>query len=184
MNGAWSTDIICGKQVTTTLGNKTDSCRFTVFNKAFQQALRTYTSNGGNVLISGAYIGSDDSEDKTKQTFTSEVLGYKWITDHAGHTGMVRFHPDPEFSADAAKAGQFTTSPNPEIYCVESPDGLSPTAKDGKVIMRYADTGISAGIRHTGKGYKTVCLGFPIEALEESDSIRNIISTTLEFFKR
>lgn len=184
MNGAWSTDIICGKQVTTTLGNKTDSCRFTVFSEAFQQALRTYTSNGGNVLISGAYIGSDDSDDKTKQTFTSEVLGYKWITDHAGHTGMVRFHPDPEFSADAAKAGKFTTSPNPEIYCVESPDGLSPTAKDGKVIMRYADTGISAGIRHTGKGYKTVCLGFPIEALEESDSIRNIISTTLEFFKR
>ena len=181
MNGAWSTDIICGKQKTTTIGNLADSCRYEVFSEEFKNALRTYTSNGGNVLISGSFIGSDASADKT---FTSDILGYKWITDHAGRTGQVRFHPDSEFSAKAVKAGQFTTSPNPEIYCVESPDGLSPTAKDGKVIMRYDDSGISAGIRHNGDGYKTVCLGFPIESLEEADDIRNIISTTLEFFKR
>ena len=184
MNGAWSTDMICGKQATTILGNQTDSCRFTVFDKALQEALKAYTTKGGNLLISGAFIGSDTSADKDMQSFTSEILGYKWITDHASRSGGVRYHPDPEFSPNAGTTGRFMTSPNPEIYCVESPDGLSPTAKDGKVIMRYTDTGISAGIRHSGNGYKTVCLGFPIEALQEPDDIRNIISTTLEFFKR
>ena len=176
--------MICGKQATTILGNQTDSCRFTVFDKALQEALKAYTTKGGNLLISGAFIGSDTSADKDMQSFTSEILGYKWITDHASRSGGVRYHPDPEFSPNAGTTGRFMTSPNPEIYCVESPDGLSPTAKDGKVIMRYADTGISAGIRHNGNGYKTVCLGFPIEALQEPDDIRNIISTTLEFFKR
>ena len=50
--------------------------------------------------------------------------------------------------------------------------------------MRYTDTGISAGICHQGDGYKTVCLGFPIEALRDENDREQIIKTTIEFFRK
>ena len=33
-------------------------------------------------------------------------------------------------------------------------------------------------------GYKTVCMGFPIEALKNDEDINTIIRKTLEYFKR
>ena len=50
--------------------------------------------------------------------------------------------------------------------------------------MRYSDTDIPAGIRFEGAGYKTVCMGFPIEALKNEEDINAIIRKTLEYFKR
>jgi hypothetical protein len=73
---------------------------------------------------------------------------------------------------------------NPYKYSVESPDGIKPSSANGKTIMRYADSGISAGVMHEGKNYKTVCLGFPIEALEDEDKIEYIITITLDFFNK
>ena len=182
MDAAWSADIICGKQVSTTIGNLTSTPKHTVFTGQMQDAIRRYTENGGNILISGAYIGTDACQETQK--FITDVLGYRCITDHASRTGRVMFHPDVEFQPSVAEAGSFMTSPNPVKYCVEAPDGLAPAGKGSREIMRYADTGITAGIRHIGNGYRTVCLGFPIEALEDTGSIRGIITTTLDFFKR
>ena len=45
-------------------------------------------------------------------------------------------------------------------------------------------TGISAGVAFEGKGYRTVCIGFPIETLLEDEDIDSIIHITLDFFKK
>ena len=50
--------------------------------------------------------------------------------------------------------------------------------------MRYSDTGIGAGVCHEGTGYRTVCIGFPIETLKNEKNIDSIISITLEFFSK
>jgi hypothetical protein len=50
--------------------------------------------------------------------------------------------------------------------------------------MRYADSGITAGVCKEGSGYRTVCLGFPIESLTSEENINDIIGLTLEFFRR
>ena len=63
-------------------------------------------------------------------------------------------------------------------------DGISPASGKSRSFMRYADTGISAGICHEGNGYRTVCLGFPIETLDSEEDIDRIIRLTLEFFSR
>lgn len=172
LDGAWSTDIICGKQ------------KDTVFTESLQKAIMTYAGKGGNILVSGAFIGRDGESSCSTKKFMSDVLGYKWITGHASRTGYIGYSPDIRFQTTSSPAGKFTNVPNDRRYCVESPDGLSPTGTDGKVIMRYTDSGISAGIRHIGKGHRTVCLGFPIEALEDEESVYDIISATLDFFKR
>ena len=73
---------------------------------------------------------------------------------------------------------------NPHKYCVESPDGISPAYKSGNIIYRYSDSEISAGVAHEGNGYKSVCYGFPIEALDCEASINKLISNTLEYLKK
>ena len=192
--GAWAIDLICGKQVTTTIGGGHDSPRFHVFPEAMISELSAAADSGINILVSGAHIGTDawdqiypyekDSDTAlATQKFIKNVLGYKWVMNFAGRSGEVSFAQDSLFS-EKAPAGTFYTRPNPEKYCVETPDGISPSSKYGKVIMRYSDTGTPAGIRYDADGYRTVCMGFPIEALKNEEDIDTIIKKTLEYFNR
>jgi len=67
---------------------------------------------------------------------------------------------------------------------VESPDGIAPASEKGSIFMRYEDTGIPAGICHEGNGYKTACLGFPLEAIVSETDMDNIIRLILEYFNK
>jgi len=77
----------------------------------------------------------------------------------------------------------FHNNINEECYSVESPDGISARGK-ASTFMRYTDTDIPAAVCKEGDGYKTVCLGFPIETLKEESHIDSIISLTLDYFSR
>ena len=79
---------------------------------------------------------------------------------------------------------KYHNEPNSLSYSVESPDGIVPASSKAKTVMRYTDTGISAGVCFEGKGYKTACFGFPVEALRDEKDIDEIITTTLEYFNR
>ena len=191
---AWTIDLICGKQITTTVGDRVDSPSFQVFPASMQSELSSAAYNGTNILVSGAHIGTDawdqiypyekdSNATLATQKFIKNVLGYKWVMNYAGRSGEVSFTQDSLYAAKAP-AGTFYTAPNPKKYCVETPDGISPSSKKGKVIMRYSDTEIPAGIRYEADGYRTVCLGFPIEALKSEEDIDTIIRKTLEYFNR
>jgi len=193
--GAWAADIICGKQITTMTGSDTLRTRFSVFPVELQDAISEFTQDGGNVLVSGAYIGTDieggifpcrHDEEYIKQTsyFAESVLGYRWAANNASRTGKIEYLAGSGFMPEGGEAGELLTESNTLKYCVEAPDGLIPATKGGEEIMRYADSGISAGICHQGDGYRTVCLGFPVEALADDNDIDRIISKTIEFFSR
>ena len=190
---AWTVDLICGKQVTTAIGSGMAQ-RYSVFPEEMQEALTDFTAAGGNVLASGAYIGTDiwdsiypvDIDEATRaaaKKFATGVLGYRWAGNSASRKASARFIRNKILDAGTSTVSVCSTR-NPQKYCVESPDGINPSSKNGCSIMRYTDTGISAGICHEGRNYRTVCLGFPIEALEAENDIDNIISLTLEFFKK
>ena len=192
---AWALDLVCGKQVTTVIGRDTLGTRYSIFPAEMQDAIRSFTSEGGNILVSGAYIGTDvwsqiytfdiDKEaQKAAQKFANNVLGYKWVRGYAGRSGEVTYAANELTGCSDSDAGSFHNEINPEHYCVETPDGIAPAGKNGKVMMRYADTGISAAVCHQGKGYRTVCIGFPIETFKQDESLDKIISTTLEFFRK
>ena len=194
-SSAWSTDIICGKQVTTTVGSS-DEPRFQVFPTGLQSALKAYTAAGGNVLISGAHIATDvwdeiypaqiDSAYRADtRKFVKDVLGYKLVTNNGGRKGNVAMVKSTRMDTKPAKAWSFHTEINSECYCVETPDGISPvSSKSGSTFMRYSDTELSAGVCYEGNGYRTVSLGFPIETLKNEEDIDNIIKTTLQFFSK
>ena len=185
---AWTVDLICGKQVTTTLGMQQ---KYTVFDRSMQKALKEYTAAGGNVLVSGSYIGTDiwdrvypvsiDSTFRAESAaFAGEVLGYKFVTGQASRRGIIR--PAPASRLGEIPVLKITKEMNPRIYCVESPDGISPAGKSGQTIYRYADSGISAGVAFEGNGYRCVSLGFPIEVLEEDQMIEDLMTNILKYF--
>lgn len=188
---AWTVDLVCGKQVTTTVGSGMQQ-KYTIFPSEMQDALRAFTSAGGNVLVSGANIGTDiwdsiypvqiDSvfrENSIK--FATGVLGYKWMGNFASRRAEVK-----GVRNGLADFGRYSyyNEPNSLSYSVESPDGLVPASGKGKTVLRYADTGISAGVCHDGDGYRTACFGFPVETLKDEKNIEEIITITLDYFNR
>ena len=189
---AWSVDLICGKQVTTVIGSGKQK-KYTVFTPELQEALTAFASDGGNILVSGSNIGTDiwscvyphkaDSAfTADSKKFAEKVLGFRWRTNHASRKGIVS--PVKGKAVELADSVSFRNTPNPVCYSVETPDGIVPASSKAFSIMTYNDTEVSAGIGYEAEGYRTVCLGFPIEVVCEEEDLFDIIRTTLEFFKR
>ena len=187
---AWAIDIICGKQVTVT--DARGHQNYSVFTQEIQDAVRKHTAAGGHVIVSGAYIGTDiwdqlypvkiDKDFRKKSIeFAQEVLGYKWQSGFASRSGDVTGFGDWK---ETIKDMQFHNSQNSISYCIEAPDGISPASSASQTILRYPGTNVSAGIKYQGKGYRTVCLGFPIETLKKEDDIAVILSSALTFLAR
>ena len=185
---AWTVDLVCGKQVTVSLGMQQ---KFTVFDQCMQDALRDYSSKGGNMIISGAYIGTDiwdqvypvqvDSVFRaSSRRFASDVLGYEYVTGKASRRGIMR--PVDDVLQNGLPEVKLIMEKNPYVYCVEAPDGIAPASGSAFSTYRYADSGISAGVMFEGNGYRCLSLGFPLETLD--GGIEEIIKTTLKYFER
>lgn len=184
----WAIDLICGKQVTTDTG-KDKPTRYSVFPVSLQNAIRKATVQGSNVIISGAYIGTDawssvydidiDSEYSTQaRDFCKSVLGYSWMTNRGTGTGKIAAAPD--FGLD--KAEEFYNSPNEIFYSVECPDGINPSGKNGSVILRYDRTDTPAAVLYKGDGYSVASFGFPLETLKSAEAMENLLRNTLDKF--
>ena len=188
-------DFICGKQVTTMVGSGKVADRFQVFPESLQDAIVKYTGEGGNVLISGANIGTDvwdkvfpvevDSTYTARtKAFIENTLGYRWLTNFATHGETVWPMKNNTFNL-AGKIGkiEFYKERNNLIYNVETPDGIVPANDNSHTFLRYRDTNISAGTCYVGDGYKTACLGCPIEVIKQQDDINDLITNILHFFE-
>ena len=190
-------DLICGKQATTPRGTGKVSSQFAVFPEQLQEALREYTLAGGSLIVSGANIGTDISEsiysdllsdDKEEElayrkkaaTFAAEVLGYKAMNSHASRSGEYRWVAPGQHNS----TGSFHNSLNPDCYSVENPDGIVPSDNRGKTVIRYKDTGISAGTAFDSGTYKCICIGFPIEAVKEEKEIEHVFEYCLDYLKK
>lgn len=193
---AWAADIICGKQVSVTVGSSNES-RFDVFPYEMQTAIKAFTSKGGNILISGANIATDvwdkvfpvDKDSKVMEDtkkFVRETLGYKWVRNHAGRNGIVNIVESTRMGTEeSGEAMAWYNEINSDSYCVETPDGIAPvSSRTGSTFMRYDGTDISAAVCFEGPGYRCVSIGFPIETIKEEKDINSIISLTLDFFNK
>ncbi len=177
-------DFIMGKQSQTKMGRGTSGIKYEVFPEYIRKIITKYTENGGNILLSGAYIATDlwDSYIVTEQgkSFAKDVLKFTWKTNFASTNGEVVSVPNPYgFRGDF----NFHTLPNEDIYAVECADALAPASNDAYTIFRYKENRISAGVAYRGEKYSTVVLGFPIETLKSQNEIDKIITETINFFE-
>ncbi len=194
--GKWCTDLICGKQVTVKTGSGRTDDRYRVFTPGLRKRIEEYTGKGGNILVSGAYIGTDiwssvypvevDSTVRKESIgFAEKVLGFRYVTSHAGRTGDVvsvpgKFHPE---GLEAGRRLAFNNRPDSRLYSVESPDGITPADTCGSVFLRYCDTKVPAGVCTDSGTYRSICIGFPIEVLTDENDISGLMKASLGFLK-
>lgn len=195
---SFSMDLLCGKQVTTTVGRGGGvPDRFEVFPQPLQDAITLFTSKGGNILVSGSNIGTDAwdqvyptiSKDPAKRTatqnFISSTLGYKWLTNYAGKEGGVWIMACKDMDLSSLRRPfSFRNSPNEEIYYVSTPDGILPAGERGSTFLRYSDTNISAGVCAQMDGYKAVSIGFPLEVVREGESLDALMGCIMRYFEK
>ena len=67
---------------------------------------------------------------------------------------------------------------------METPDGIVPSSAKSKSFLRYSDTNISAGTCFEGNGYRTVCIGFPIEVISGEAAIEPLIKDIMKFLDK
>ena len=178
-------DLILGKQRTTTIGRGAFEPRFQAFGEAMKSALRDYAANGGNLVVSGSYALSDlwhsPLATDDDRTFAKQTLHASFAGDMATQRGVVRM-PVTKFSATTAEL-EFTTELNSEIYCVESPEVVSPADKETQTILRYRSNNRSAATAYRGD-YGVVLLGFPFETITSVDSRKELMQKVLDYFAR
>jgi hypothetical protein len=177
-------DFIIGKQAQTYIDSEPYIVRYETFPVELQKAITDYAAAGGNILVSGSYIGSDlwDGYNVTDEgkKFAQEVLKFKWSNHFASKDNVVKSVPNP-----FGFTGKFTFTNylNDKKYIVETPDGLLPASKEAYTIFRYPGNNISAGVAYSGE-YKVVSFGFPIESLECSCEIDKLIEEVVNFFEK
>ena len=190
-DGAFSVDLICGKQVTTMRGRGAVPNRYKVYPEALQTVLRDFTSKGGNVIVSGAHIGVDvwdkiypyqiDSVQRSSDiAFVEGVLGYRWRTAYASPSGVA------VGTGNLFKGMEFDyyDKLNETMYCAENVDGLIPASAKGDIVMRYVGNNVPAAVLYKSGTYCVLSLGFPLEILKEKKTLGDIFGTILKEFKK
>ena len=176
-------DVICGKQVSTLVGNARKGAKYQVFPAAFRKALSASASAGCNILISGAYIATDAWDElypigdkayqEEAQSFVRNKLGFRWETSRGSVNGKVSFN---------GSNYSFAHELNEDSYCVEMAGAIKAANSDGKTIARYTNR-TSAGVYAPFDDYKVVAWSFPLEILESKDALKTIIDKSLIYFK-
>ena len=183
-SNAFSADIICGKQLTTRVGRGAVPDKYAVFPPGLQAALRSFTGRGGNVLISGSYIGTDawdhvyqgvPKAPESTRSFVRQVLGYEWVTNFGDIRGFAR----PERKS-GLPALAYNRAWNPLIYKVDNADGIGPASKATRILMRYESSGVPAATLYEAKDYRVAAFGFP---LETSAQMPEVIRAVLRKFE-
>lgn len=181
-------DLILGKECQTKMGRgNVKPLEFKTFTHEIQTAIANFCNNGGNIFVSGAYVGTDlwdnpltKSLDEDKK-FATDILKYKWRVGQAAKEGKVKAVDSvfPIFKGDY----QYFHTLNSESYVVESPDAIEPADENGYTIFRYSENNLSAGIAYKGN-YKTCVLGFPFESVKNENERERLMKSVLEFLEK
>lgn len=179
-------DVIMGKQKETPTGRGAKPSRYKALTSGLINAITNFTRGGGNVLMTGAYVGSDiwdkDSPIQNEISFAKNVMGYTWVDGRATLLGEVYSVPTTLKMSDGMSNLQFYNTLNSDFYAVESPDAIKASDDKGATILRYKENNIPAGIASNRYGYKTVVVGFPFETIKSESERNEFMGRVMEFF--
>lgn len=177
----WAVNLIMGRQKGIASWLSKDSIEFRVFTGAMMQKLKRYADAGGNIMITGAHIGSDmiQHEDEEAVGFAKQWLGFIWRTNNACNRGAV--HPTERTGMAPLPVLAFNTSWHPEIYSVEAPDAIEPYGNNSRTVYRYASNKTSAAVLHEA-AHKVFTMGFPFETITCANERDELMKRILYFF--
>jgi hypothetical protein len=142
---------------------------YKTFNSSMQRVLKNFTTRGGALMVSGAYIGRDNMNSSDNK-FLANTLK----CEYAGRNMI---------SADYLN-GMGTTIPywrqlNEEHYAATSSDILQPV-KPAYTALQYAD-GYGAGVAYQGSDYRSFVMGIPFECIKGEQKRAAIMNGILNF---
>jgi len=176
-------DVILGEQRTIVGPGDQRGAAFRTFSLRLQAVLETFTNGGGDLFVSGAYVGTDLNGPLSREEdrrFSEEVLRFKWRTDHASQSGWVSA-PDDSFLPFGTKMG-YNTDPSGSIYRVESPDAVEPLDDSGHTLLRYGDNNTSAAVGSRGES-NVVVFGFPFETIQTENGRNQLMKSVLSYLE-
>lgn len=147
---------------------------YKTFSSPMQRIIRSYCLAGGNLFVSGAYIGSDMSSTQGNREFTETVLKY-------GYQSSLPIRTSGEING-LGRTVTIPRLPNEERYAVPSPDCIVPVDAAFPVFT-YAAGNQSAGIAYKGD-YRTFVLGFPFESIRSEMDRATVMAGILGFFTK
>lgn len=146
---------------------------YKTFSSPMQRILTAYCQSGGNLLVSGSYIGSDMSTSQGNREFTEKVLKYGYQSsmrdNRSGNiSGLGRMLTIPRF-------------PNEKKYAVTAPECIVPV-EPAFPVFTYTTGSQSAGIAYKGD-YRTFVMGFPFESIQSDTDRSAVMAAVLKFFE-
>ena len=141
---------------------------------AARRQLQHFQSNGGHLLVSGSFIGSDLRSEE-EQRFLAQTL-------HLSCPGNVRNDSLSVFTGLNLQLPVYNT-PNADHFACNISDVLEPT-EGAFSAFAYGNGGYSAGVAHDGQNGRTVTLGFPFECISDAQIRAQAMSAMLQFLLR
>ncbi len=139
------------------------------FTSLMQKALQTYSRNGGALMVSGAYIGSDMTAD-SEQQFLKEVLKCRYGGRQLRGSGAV---------SGLGTTLDYWSVLNDRHYAATSADILQPV-KPAFTAMQYAN-GEDAAIAYRQGREHVFVMGFPFECIKNEQKRSSIMQGILNF---
>lgn len=165
-------DLILGLEKETTPEKNYNNTSYKTFTPAMQQQINQYCQSGGNIFVSGSYVGSDMTHSPAESVFIRDVLKY----DYAGSQ-------KDSYSGQVFGLGNTFSIPrmvNENTYAVPAPDCIVPVAPAFTAFV-YTDGNRSAATAFKGN-YRTFILGFPFESINSDKERAYIMAGILGFF--
>ncbi|HQI44339.1 MAG TPA: xanthan lyase, partial [Dysgonamonadaceae bacterium] len=175
-------DWILGKQREWSVARGAMPPKYKTFSPKIQEIVTDYCNGGGNILISGAFVGSDfwDNPRATDRdrNWAEQTLKFKLRNGNGAVAGKIKSAASP-FASITGNYEYYNTL-NSESYAVEHPDAIEPVGNNAYTVFRYAENNRSAGIVFKGEKYRSCVLGFPIEAIKDQHKKNELIGGILK----
>lgn len=180
-------DLILGAQKESKIGTGSYGTYYKTFNPQMQQQLTDYAQAGGNIFVSGAYIGtdlwcnpfSDAATEEADQKFAKEILGYQWRCGNASPGMEVIGVSSPFRMFDHERFG-YRNWRNNEVYNAAY-DAISPATSTSFSILKYDHTDFMAGTAMESDTHKAVALAIPFEIIYKENQRDTLMKNILEF---
>jgi hypothetical protein len=172
-------NLILGKQKETGWQTGYANSRWGKMFKAFPNNLKSkienYLNRGGNIFISGSYVGTELKDDLE---FAQNILKFSPGTGYSSSTGIILPAERNFIKSDTLI---FNVQLNDKIYAVEAPDEILPFS-DSRRLFIYGDNNFSA-VTGYKKNYGVVVSGFPFETILDEKHQTEMMISILNFLK-
>jgi len=144
---------------------------YKTFSDAMRRHLRTFTQQGGSLLVSGSYIGKD-MRMQQEQLFLEDVLKCQYGGRNADSL-------QSDTIQGLGLTFTFHRQPCHQHYAAQHPDNLLPLSP-AFAAMKYGDNQ-SACVAYNGTDYRALTMGFPFECIRERREQEAIMRGLLKF---